>query len=95
MRKMGIIMSLLGSVACGSLNRHRAEGGVTVEARITFQYPEARRCFDDPRIESFDQLRVCLELVTNKTWTVAANGDLVELIKVAGDIDNVSSNPEE
>lgn len=62
------------------MNKHQASGGVKAEVIISF--PEAARCFDDARITNYEQLKECLELVTNKTWTVSIAGDLEKITKL-------------
>jgi len=82
--KIYLIVALL-SVSCASKSKIIVSGGSnnTAEAKIIVTFPEAALCFSDDRIDTYEQLKECLELVTNKKWTVDVTGDLKELSDLA------------
>ena len=69
--------------ACGTTVKVKggADVGGEVVAKVVVEFPQAQECFDDDRIETYDQLRECLWLLTNYTWTVSADGEVVSMIQ--------------
>lgn len=56
----------------------KQELGGEATARVVFEFPAAQACFDDERIETFEQLKICLELTTNSRYTVDASGAIID-----------------
>lgn len=74
---MGVLLTL-SLVSCRVTQRNEV-GGEAV-ARIIVEFPQADRCFTDPRVETFEQIKQCLELVTNSKWTIDASGEVIEAV---------------
>lgn len=79
--KTYLLVLALVSVSCASKSKIIVSGGSnnTAEAKIVVTFPEAALCFEDDRVDTYERLKECLELVTNKTWTVSVDGNLEEL----------------
>ncbi len=74
----------------------RQEVGGDAEVHIIVEFPQADRCFTDERIETYDQLKECLEIVTNNKWTIDVAGQVVEVLEDAlpGDKDEPAEETE-
>lgn len=73
-----LIALCLVFAGCRVTQEQKLDGEAT--ARVVVEFPQTQACFDDKRIETYEQLKECLELVTNNKWTVTAEGEVIEAI---------------
>lgn len=92
MKATSIIVLAMSLGACKVTQRQEANGEIT--AKVIIEFPQAQMCFQDPRITTYEQLKECLELVTNNKWTVDVAGEVVEALETAVDADETESNSE-
>lgn len=79
LRMVILIGTVLSLQSCRVTQRQELDGDV--EAKVIVEFPQAQACFNDPRIETFEQLEKCLELVTNNRWTVTVDGEITPLLE--------------
>lgn len=82
MIKIATMLIFLGG--CGTQHKIKVQGGTTntAEVHVTIDQPLADKCFTDPRVVTYEQLKECVEITTDNTLTIDVNGNIVEILDV-------------
>jgi hypothetical protein len=71
------VLLIIILIGCKVEQAQTIEGDAKVH--IMHEFPLAEKCFSDPRIATWEDLKTCLELTTNMKYTVDSDGVISEI----------------